>query len=268
MADAAITLQATNLFDLATEFKTSSSSTSTTSTNVTVVDEVGNVDCERNITDIVNYSQSAGYCGTDFDTDFTDGRAAPVPILANVGSVYDSKMLTGVTINMTAGEYCTVDLEGHNHDNDPHDAGATPQSGGATRATALLLGIADFSGFFIAGAGLSSWDGFGVPSFGIDVTSGAAPSSATLTLSLNHVDQIDSTGSHLVGKNITPRLELSMDFSGIPTDNDITSVEGALVALGGPWADALCDSVDSNDSNSDFDSFSFTAHAPVDLATA
>lgn len=268
MADATIELQASNLFDLASEFKTQSSGTSTATTNVSVQDENGNVDCETNITDIISYTQSAQYCGSDFDTDFTDQRTSPVPILANIGSVYDSKMLTSVTINMTAGEYCTVDLEGHNHDTAAHDAGATPQSGGATRATALLLGIADFSGFFIAGAGLSAWNGFGVPDMGIDLTSGASPVSATITCNVNHVDQIDETGSHLVGKNITPRFELSMEFSGIPTDNTITTVEGALQALGGVWANALVDSIDSNDSNSDFDSFSFTAHAPVALAVA
>jgi hypothetical protein len=270
MADAVIELQASNLFDLAANFKTQSSGTTAESTNLVVNDEFGNVDCEQNIADVISYTQSAQYCGTDFDGDLKDGRATPVSILANMGCTFGGKLLTSLTINMTAGEYCSIDLEGHNHDTsfatgNAHDGGTDPLV--TDRTQALKLGLADFSTFFVAGAGLATWDGFGVPDFGVTTGSDSSPSSATMTLSLNHVDQIDEAGQHLVGKNITPRFELSVEFSGVPTSNTPALLEADFDTLLTPWTDVIVDSTDTNDTNSEFDSFSFTAHGPIDLET-
>ena len=246
MADASINLQASNLFSLNAAFKTQSSGTNEVTTNVTVIDETGNVSCERNLEDITNYSQSAGYCGSDFVGNFGT-------FLTTFGEIQNSKAVTGITINMTAGEYCTVDIEGHNHGAKEH---------------ASVFDNANMSVYFVAGAGFTTWDGFGVPDFG--VTLGAAsPSSATVTLSLNHIDQIDEAGAHLVGTNTTPRFELSMDFSGVPTSNTIALLETdfAAITVGtDDWDDVLVDTIDSGDSNSDFDTFAFTAHGHVDIA--
>lgn len=237
MADATIDLQASNLFSLHTNFKTSSSGTSVQSNNVTVMDESGNVSCETNIFDITNYTQSAGYCGADFDTDAGT-------FLTQFGNVQGSKAVTGFTINASAGGYCTVDVEGHNHDENAHAAG-------------LTIGYADMS-TLVSGIVGTSWNGFGVPNgaaIDLGTPATASPISMTLSLAMNHVDQIDEAGDHLVGKNITPRLELSYDFSGIPADDTVAELE---TALGTGWS---VDSIDTNDSNSEFDSFSFTAHA-------
>lgn len=240
MADAAITLQASNLFSLHANFKTSASGTGDTTTNVLVMDESGNVACEQNIADITNYTQSAGYCGSDFVADFGT-------FLTTFGEVQNSKAVTGITINMTAGEYCTVDIEGHNHANNAHTS----------------LSYADVSDFLpheVAEA-FNAWDGFGVPDFGIVVGAAASPISATVTFNMNHVDQVDESGDHLVGTNITPRCELSMDFSGIPTSQTISALETDMAANTNSMLTPLVDSFDSNDSNSDFDSFAFAAHA-------
>ena len=261
-------ITASNLHNLGANFKTSSSGTTTESTNVTVMDEYGNVSCEKVITDITNYTQSAGYCGVDFMGDFVDTSAAPVPFLENFGCTYGSKLVNGITINMTAGEYCTVDLTSHNHDANAHDGGATPT--GATRADALALGIVDVSDFLpheVAEA-FKDWSGFGVPDFGIDhVATDASPASATVTFALNHVDQIDETGAHLFGKNITPRCELSMDWSGIPSSDDLDKLNVDFAANTNDMLGALADTVAENDSNSEYDSFALTAHAHADLAT-
>lgn len=250
MADATIDLQASNLFSLHANFKTSTSGTGETSTNVTVMDELGNVSCETNIFDITNYTQSAGYCGSDFVADFGT-------FLAQFGDVQNSKIVTGVTVNMTAGEYCTVDVEGHNHATNPHVAG-------------LTVGYADVSDFLPheLTEAFSGWNGFGVPDFGITVGDNASPSSATVTFAMNHVDQAGESGQHLVGKNITPRCELSMDFSGIPTSNTTTLLNVDFAANTNSMLGAIADSTDLNDSNSEFDTFSFVAHAHPALATA
>lgn len=250
MADAVIDLQSTNLFGLGANFKTQSSGTSDTSTNVTVTDELGNVSCERNIEDIINYSQSAQYCGDDFIGDLGT-------FLTQFGNVQNSKLVTGLTINMTAGDYCTVDIEGHNHDTNPHEAG-------------LTVGYADVSDFLPheLTEAFNGWDGFGVPGFGVTVGANASPNSATATFSVNHVDQIGEDGQHLVGKNITPRCELSMDFNGVPTSNTKPLLNADFAANTNAMLGAITDDTDANDSNSEFDTFAFTAHAHTNLAVA
>lgn len=249
MADASINLEASNIFSLSANFKTSASTTGVATTNVNVQDEKGNVACETNIEDITNYTQSASYCGTDFVGDFGT-------FLTQFGNAQNSKVVTGITINMTAGDYVTVDIEGHNHDNNPHAAG-------------LALGYADVSDFLPheLTEPFNAWDGFGVPDFGVTTGADSSPISATASFSMNHVDQIDEEGAHLVGKNITPRCELTMDFSGVPTSNTPTLLEADFDALTNDMLDPLVDSTDTSDSNSDFDSFSFAAHAHTDLAT-
>lgn len=251
MADAGIDIQASNLFSLSANFKTQSSTTGDVITAITVQDELGNVSCEANINDIINYTQTASYCGADFVGDLGT-------FLTEFGNVQGSKCVTGITINMTASEYCTIDIEGHNHLINPHE-------------DSLDLGYADVSGFLpnAVSESFAGWDGFGVPDFGITVGSDASPVGATVTFSMNHIDQMAEDGDHLVGKNITPRCELSMDFSGVPTSNTDVLLETDFVTNNvSPFMYIpKVDSTDTSDSNSDFDSFAFVAHANTDLAT-
>lgn len=250
MADATVALEATNLFGLGANFNTTSSTTNVVETNVAVNDEVGNVECQTNIADITNYTQSATYCGSDFVGDLGT-------FLTQFGDFQTIGVVTGLSISMSAGEYCTVEITGHNHGTNAHAAG-------------LSLGYADVSAFLPSAVAESfnAWDGFGVPDFGITLGANASPSSASVTFSMNHVDQTDEAGAHLVGKNITPRCELSMDFIGIPTSVTTSAIETDLAANTGNMLTPLCDSTDTNDSNSDFDTFAFTAHANTDLATS
>lgn len=243
MADASIDLQATNLFNLGATFKTSASGVSDPTTNAQNLDALGNVSCERNIIDITSYTQSAGYCGSDFDTD--------LGTIKELG-VQNSIAVTSYTINMTAGEYCTVDIEGHNHDANAH--------------TALVNIAALGAGQILSFSGFNNWDGFGVPStaaneyFGITCTN-ASPASATLTVSVNHIDQIAEDGTHLVGTNTLGRSELTVEFSGSPDGPTLAGIQAEVRALGGTaWGSFLVDSIDASDSNSDFDTFSFTGH--------
>ena len=252
MAEPVIPIEATNLFGLGAAFSTSASSTSTPETNVAVNDEVGNVACQVNISDMINYTQSASYCGSDFITDlgtflsqFGDAQTGTVAVA-----------VTGLSINMTASGYVTVELTGHNHVANAHAAG-------------LTLGYADVSNFLPheATEAFISWDGFGIPAFGITVGTDASPASASVSFTMSHVDQTDETGAHLTGKNITPRCELSMDFSGLPTSQTAAALETDFGGNENDMLVPLVDSVDFNDSNAGFDTMAFTAHANTDLAT-
>ena len=257
MADATVAIEATNLFGLHTNFQTTSSATNVVETNVAVNDEVGNVECQSNIADITNYTQSATYCGSDFMTDIGT-------FLTQFGDFQTIGVVTSLTINMSAGNYVTIDITGHQHGANAHAAG-------------LTLGYADVSNFLPHEATESfvSWDGFGIPE---DTTAGdtvfkitgggnASPSSASVTFSMDHKDQTDEAGAHLVGKNITPRCEGSVDFIGVPTSVTTTALEADFASNVNNMDTPLCDSTDTNDSNSDFDTFACAFHANVDLAT-
>jgi len=250
MADATIDLLATNLFGLNAAFKTTSSSSSIKTTNAQAMDESGNVACQRNTGEQTDYTQSAVYCGTDFIGNLGT-------FLTQFGDVQSSKIVTGLTVNMSAGNYVTVEVTGHNH-------------GALAHAAGLSVGYADVSDFFPheLGEAFAAWDGYGVPDFGVTLGDNASPSSASVSFTMNHVDTNDENGDHLVGKNITPRCELKMDFEGIPTSNTATLLEADFGANTNDMLVPLVDSVDSSDSNAAFDTFSFTAHANASLATA
>ena len=259
MADATIALEASNLFGLAAAFNTTDSTTSVKRTNVQALDELGNVACQRSVGVQTEYTQTANYCGTDFVSDLGT-------FLTKFGDVQSSKIVTGLSVTLSAAGYVTVQVSGHNHAENAHAAG-------------LTVGYADVSDFFPHAAAVTgppavpaepfyAWDGFGVPSFGVTLGDNASPSSASVTFSMNHVDTNDENGDHFVGKNITPKCELKMDFEGIPTSNTAALIEADFGAMDGNVLVPIVDSIDASDSNSAFDTFSFTAHANPALATA
>lgn len=250
MADAIIDLEASNIFGLNQRYQTQSSTTTVGTQNVGTNDETGNVYCQQNITKQTDYTQTATACDARFILSMDD-------FLTEFGNVQNSlAVVTQITVNMTAGDYATFEFTGHQHEVNPHVAG-------------LDIGHADVSDFFPheTGEAFEDWDGFGVPDFGITIGANASPSSATATLTMNHVDTEDSNGDHLVGKNITPRCELTMEFQGIPTSNTAALIQADLRANTNGMLDVIVDSVESSDSNSEFDTFSFTSHANTDLNT-
>jgi len=268
MSDANVEYQASNLFAVGANFKTQGSTTSEPSTNPSVKDDVGNVACEKVITDITSYTQTSKYCGGDFLGDLVDTSAAPVPFLENIGCTFDGKLLDSITINMTAADYCTVDFAGHNHESNPHDGGATPT--GATRADALALGIFDGSDFLpheVAEA-FDGWNGFGVPDFGVATGADSVPASATVNLSFeSHVDDIDDQGDHFSGENKTPKCDLTMDFLGTPTSNTKALLNVDFAANTNDMLGAVTDDVSGEDANESADTFALVGHAFTNLAT-
>ena len=222
-------------------------------TNVAVNDEVGNVACQRNISDLINHTQNVSYCGEDFVGDI----GTFLTEFGNLQTGTVSAVVTGLSISLTAAGKVTVDATGHQHDASPHEAG-------------LPLGYADMSDIFPheATEAFVAWDGYGVPNFGVTLGADSSPSGASVSLSMSHIDQMNESGAHLVGKNITPRAEVSMDFVGIPTSNTAALLEADFDGNVNKMLAPLVDSEDANTSNSEFDTFSFTSHANTDLATA
>jgi hypothetical protein len=159
-------------------------------------------------------------------------------------------VVTGLNINMSAGQYATIEVTGHNHFQNEHIPG-------------YAIGYADVSNFLPheATEAFAGWDGFGVPKFGITTGTNSSPSSASVSFSMNHIDVDDEAGEHLAGKNITPRCELKMDFEGTPTSNTAALLEADFDANTNDMLAPLVDAVDSAGSNAAFDTFSFTAHA-------
>lgn len=194
---------------------------------------------------------SADYLPPETGWVVASGGSSPAPTISYDG--FGDVCLTGLTINMNAGDYCSVEVAYHNHEINPHILGDTSWAD-----------VSDFLPHEV-GEAFEGWDGFGVPDFGITNGADSSPASATATFSMNHVEQIDEQGNHLVGTNITPRCELSMEFGGIPTSNTIALLNADYAANTNAMLGAITDSVDFNDSNSDFDSFSLVAHANADI---
>lgn len=248
MADPSVDILASDLFAMHANFNPQPNTTTVALDEKTTLDAYGNGACSRTTGDITEVTQSFTYCGSDFMTDIGT-------FLTEFGNVQNSQVITSLAINMTAADYATVDITGHNHTTNAHAAG-------------LAIGHADVSGALPDGVGeaFENWDGFGVPDFEVGVGSNSTPASATITFTMNHVDEYDEAGDHFVGKNITPRSELTMDFTGIPTSNTPASLEVVLSApTGAP--DWYVTSTDSNESNEEFDTFAFSAYS-VDYALA
>ncbi len=244
MADASIGYEASDLFGLASfRFVPQSSGTSTPSSNFQVLGADGDVSCERDIFERTDYTQNYKYCGSEF-------FGAIQEAIAPFGSVQNSKYVDSVTINMTASDYVSVDISGHNHDTNAHDIMAN------------LYNAVDFLPYQ-PGESLNGWDGFGVPDFGITLGDDCSPASATVTISGTHTDEIAEDGQHLVGTTTNVQCSLSMEFNGIPTSNTVAAIQADLRANTDGMLDVIVDSIDSQDSNSAHDSFSFEAHASV-----
>jgi hypothetical protein len=143
-------------------------------------------------------------------------------------------IITGCTINATAGQYVTLQLTGHNHPERVH--------GSDVRGFNLSTELAE----------LASWDGFGVPDMGVTTGSDASPTSLSISITCPHQDVNDADGTHLIGDNQPPKIDINMGFEGIPT----SKTEAAIETDSG----FIVDSVDESSANSAFKTFAFAGH--------
>jgi len=228
MADKSVALGASNLFSLGANFHAQSSESPHQRDASNMMDADGNNQCETMINNRTDYSNSFSYCNASPNIK-TDLGA----VLTAWGTILDSKAPDSMTINFALGAYATVDITGHNHDNNEH--------------TSTGLGVSNVSAAVPASAG------FGVPSFGLTVGANSTPISASITISHNHIDENDANGEHWVGINTTFRAEMSLELLGLPTSQTVAAIETDLAG----WT------VDTNgpaDGNQELDRFVITAH--------
>lgn len=227
MADAVVDLVATDLFAVGGNFHAQRSSTLHQETAATVLDASGNEQCETMIDGKTDYDCDYEYCNAipAIGTDLST-------ILSTFGAVKDSKLITNVEIGFFAGKQATVKIKGHNHDVNAHATGT---------------GAADVS------AAIPASSGFGVPTFaGVTLGTVSTPIEATISFEMNHVDKVGSAGSHFVGKNITPKATITVKYQGVPTTPQ-------------PMTGWTADSYGPSDANTDFDTYTVTAHRYFDL---
>jgi hypothetical protein len=143
-------------------------------------------------------------------------------------------IITGCNINATAGQYVTLQLTGHNHPERVH--------GSDVRGFNLSTELAE----------LASWDGFGVPDMGVTTGNDASPTSLSISITCPHQDVNDADGTHLIGYNQPPKIDINMGFEGIPT----SKTEAAIETDSG----FIVDSVDESSANSAFKTFAFSGH--------
>jgi len=191
----AVGFEASDLFALGANFHEQSSNSITVETNAFMLDKSRNQECiTTGLNTMTNYDNEFAYCNATPDIKTDLGTHA-----TQFGDVFDSKKMTQLVINYTAGEYATVTVNGHQHAENAHAAG-------------FAEGFADVSGAIPASSG------FGVPTWTGQTTGADCEfNSATLTFSGNHVDVVGADGNHFTGKTITIRAELTIEATGTPT---------------------------------------------------
>jgi hypothetical protein len=230
MADATVGWEPSDLFGLGSDFHEQSSSSITSHESAMARDAQGNVQCEASgLNTTTEHQGSYHYCAASPDIEPALGG-----FLTTFGGIESSKVITQIAVNFSAGEYATVDVTGHNHAENAH---TVQDSADMTSGTGDLI---------------PSPAGFGVPTWaGMTLGTNSTPVSAALTCTMEHLDRMDEGGDHFVGRNLTPKAELTLEFIGLPS----------VIALTG-WT---IDSEGPSDSIDDPDSYAITAHRYIDL---
>lgn len=150
-------------------------------------------------------------------------RTALGTLLTTFGEVADSKAVDEITIVFKQDAQPEVTINGHNHTDNAHAA----------------LANADVSAL------IPDEGGVGVPDFVANSNTDATPTSLTFRISLTHVDKQDADNKHWVGENQNFRVDVTAEYLGVP------------VLTLGSW---VKDSDTTNDANTDFDTYSISAH--------
>lgn len=215
-------IEASDLFGLGANFHPQSSSSSNALEAATANASDGDVACETMKNGVTTYTTDYKYCGTDIKTDLG-------AFLTAFGGVSSGKLITELSVDFAAGDQPTVRVSGETADDNP--------------AAALGTNTADVSAAFPATAG-----GVTVPTLaGVTLGTDASPTSLSLTARMNKVSATGADGNHFFSQLITPIVEGSASYVGVPTSYDAPT----------GWT---TDSTEESDSNSDFDQASWTGH--------
>jgi hypothetical protein len=200
MSDLAIgACSATDLFLLGGDFEAQSSTTTHTDDTIEAFKNNGDPACTtEGVNGRTDYSCEYIYCGTTFVTDI---HAA---LLTSFGSIKDSKAVTDVTITYATGQYISVSVSGHNHDENAHESG--------------------FLDTFDANDILISPDGDinpGVYDFFTLANAATCVTTASLSFSIDHDDIECGSGDHGAGLNLRARATGTIEYVGDVNINDV-----------------------------------------------
>lgn len=236
MADVNISSGSIDLFILGSLFNPAQTVSNDVSNVPRAFDETELSVQSNRLSALIQYSQSYGYCGTALDSNLGTIASAFGGVRNATSLGYGYIVVGSLQIKYSAMGYPAITLQGHNHAANAHTS-ATPTKN-------------------ITSAIPSS--GFGVPAFGITVGSLASQVSAQLTITKGHKDVNDADGTHIHGANTgNTKLQLNMEFVGIPTSNTESAIESDLSAITGFDIKVL--SVADFKNNTGFTSFAFSA---------
>jgi len=222
----------TDHFGAGANFHEQRSTTTIEEKTTFILDAAGNKECETDGLDtLTRYENEYAYCNASPDI-VTDLGV----LLTEFGDLHGSAKVDELNIHFEEGQYATVTIRGHQH---------------AESAHVDDEGLAD-----VSGCGLPADAGFGVPLLtGQVLGADASGISLDLTFRCTHVDRTGADGNHFAGKSVTFRGDVSETFLGIPTTPEAT----------GYSTDSKSDAT-GNDSNVDFDEFTYTAHKFYDAS--
>jgi len=158
------------------------------------------------------YGQRGHYCGggaVDIVTDLGT-------LITTFGAVVSAKVPTRLTVSFSAGAPAAYDIEGHQHDDNPHTTGL---------ASGSCAGIIPAS------------SGVGVPAL-ITVAGTVSPVDAEVVFEIEHVDKPGATGTHFHGQNVG-RIKVSLSVSYEGTVSGVTA---------GSWLNIMTFKTESNES--------------------
>ena len=235
---------ATDLFGsvaAASKWITQSASTSHNNTYFPVNLANGDNSCEAGPLDVSKqYTAEYLYCGADIKTD--------TGLLASAfGTITNGIFVDTVSISWSNTAQPALSVTGHQHFDAAGGTSGYQHTTGAENKYA-------WDGALPATGGV----GIGVLAGNYSVAAAAIPTGVTaitdlsLSASANHTDVLGSDGLHFAG--ISTGAVLTLNASGIGLYSEIT--------LGSNWATTV-DDYDVSDSNSDFDTWSLTAHLHI-----
>jgi hypothetical protein len=236
MAEATLAFESTDLFDFSTldaGFHPQTSSTSISRERDMNLANDGDVACESAEFNVITaYSCEYKFCEPAVAAGL---REALATVLTQFGDIRDSKAITSIELSFNNKEYPTLSIEGHNHAVNPH----LTDYGREFDVSTIVLP--------------ATFSGVGIPAIpDVTVAANNAIQSATISISMEHMEVEGSTGDHFASQNRTCRVDLSL--SGVGPDSGITYTASTWVK----------DDESSEDANTDPDSFSISVHRYVD----
>lgn len=227
MAEVPPVITSVNHFSLDAAFGINADTVTPFQSFATAFDANGDFLCAQEYDPGINYANSAMYCG-GATPDIVTSLGI---MLSTFGIVVNSKQPTKLDFTFEAGVQATLDIEGHQHDDNPHVVG-TP------------LNTFDCSSI------IPALSGVGVPVL-IAVAGDTSPGNATLSMELEHIDKPGADGTHFEGQNMRCHITLSVDYVGQPAS-----------VTAGDWLNVIL--VKSNP-NDDTPTASLTAEQWIDI---